>query len=654
MRVRGMLCVLGALAVSGSTVAAESGESIAKKAAKGNVKAPVLQMQVQRDGQVVTLPRTLPFLSAGTIAAAQHAPGVSAGDERLEGADAAGTGQDLPAPDLGVAPGSFGCSGRDSNGNTRVNQDCTFRRQAEETITFNPLDANNLLAGQNDSRVGFNQCGIDWSMDNGNHWGDLLPPFRQKLNNPAGQEPTPSDPNRHTIVGGPGTNHTYDVGSDPAVAFDALGRGYFSCVIFDAASNASGLYVAQSPPGAHGSFFFNITNRAFMVVEDNSPLVFHDKNFIAADRYPSSPNRGNVYVTWTAFRFTATGDYQQGPIFGSMSTDGGRHFSTPEDISASSDTLCFFGNFFDPTLSEHKCDFNQGSDPTVLPNGDLVVIFNNGNTPAGNPNGQQLGVVCHPTGNSANGTAHLNCTEPTKVGDDIITGEPQCDFGRGPEECIPGAYIRTNDFPRISRNTQNNHLYAVWQDYRNGEYDIQLSISKDGGHTWKEAGTVNPDRGLDHYFPAVEKALPGSSDRVGASYYRTQRIPNENTTPEGGFLSCNPNQGGDPKACSPGTGVKNSDYVLAGGTDRDTPYGFKVLSPVFPPPDGVQAGFNGDYSGLTINKGTEAHPIWSDTRNADPYTPANGVIRDEDVFTDTVDLPNGRERSGRGGDVGSH
>ena len=138
-----------------------------------------------------------------------------------------------------------------------------------------------------------------------------------------------------------------------------------------------------------------------------------------ADRYPSSPNRGNVYVTWTAFRFTATGDFQQGPIFGSMSTDGGRHFSTPEDISASSDTLCFFGNFFDPTLSEHKCDFNQGSDPTVLPNGDLVVIFNNGNTPAGNPNGQQLGVVCHPTGNSANGTAHLNCTEPTKVGDDI-------------------------------------------------------------------------------------------------------------------------------------------------------------------------------------------------------------------------------------------
>ena len=39
----------------------------------------------------------------------------------------------------------------------------------------------------------------------------------------------------------------------------------------------------------------------------------------------------------------------------------------------------------------------------------------------------------------------------------------------------PRPFIRTNDFPRITKdNTQNNHLYAVWQDYRNGEFDIQL------------------------------------------------------------------------------------------------------------------------------------------------------------------------------------
>jgi len=70
-----------------------------------------------------------------------------------------------------------------------------------------------------------------------------------------------------------------------------------------------------------------------------------------------------------------------------------------------------------------------------------------------------------------------------------------------------------------------------------------------------------------------------------------------------------------------------------------TPFDFKVVSPVFPPPNGIQSGFNGDYSGLTINKGADAHPIWSDTRNVNPY-PQNGVVNDEDIFTDNVGLPN--------------
>jgi hypothetical protein len=319
-----------------------------------------------------------------------------------------------------------------------------------------------------------------------------------------------------------------------------------------------------------------------------------------------------------------------------MSTDGASTWSTPQEISGISPTLCFFGNFFDPTQSPNACDFDQGSYSVALPNGDLEVIFNNGNTAAGNPNAQQLGVHCHPTGKSQDGSAHLNCAAPVKVGDDVVVGEPQCNFGRGPEECIPGAFIRTNDFPRITKdNTQNNHVYATWQDYRNGEFDIQLSQSMDGGLTWHEVGTVNPDTGLDHYFAAVDQS-PDRSDRVGVSYYRTDRVPNENTTPSGGFA---PGQ--------PGVQASNSDYVLAGGTGSATPYDFRVISPVFPPPDGVQAGFNGDYSGLTINTGTQAHPIWSDTRNASPDA-VNGVTHDEDVFTDTVGLPAGTGRTGTG------
>ena len=184
---------------------------------------------------------------------------------------------------------------------------------------FNPANHNNLLAGQNDSRVGFNQCGIAWSTDGGQTWGDLLPPFRQRFNNPAGMEPTPADPNRHTILGGPGTEHTYDFASDPGPAFDSQGRGFFNCVALDVNSNASILYVVESPLGAQGSFFLNIgsAGRSFIVVEDNDPNVSHDKPFTAVDIFPGSPNRNNVYATWTVFRFGCgpSGGYCSSPIF---------------------------------------------------------------------------------------------------------------------------------------------------------------------------------------------------------------------------------------------------------------------------------------------------------------------------------------------------
>jgi hypothetical protein len=126
----------------------------------------------------------------------------------------------------------------------------------------------------------------------------------------------------------------------------------------------------------------------------------------------------------------------------------------------------------------------------------------------------------------------------------------------------------------------------------------------------------------------------GRDDRNGASYYRTARVPGEDA---GGVFSL-----GDP-----GVGEENSDYVVAGGRGDDTPYDFRVVSPVFPPPDGNQTGFNGDYSGLTVNRGDLAHPIWSDTRNVNPF-PLNGVTHDEDVFTDSVGLPNGHGHGGHG------
>lgn len=613
----GVAVLLGGLLVSVPITAAAKDSPI-KRAAKGELRAAVIK--APGVSATSTFVKTAPFLSSGLLQAASEA---------LDRADA-----DSGAGSLSVSQSSLGCAQRNTAGNVRVNQDCTFRRQAEEGIAVNPMNPNNLIAGQNDSRIGFNHCGIDYSFDAGRTWGDQLPPFWQRLNrNPVG----------HTVLGGPPALRTYDAASDPAMAFDSQGRAFFTCVLFDVADNANGILVASSPAGAGGSFYNNVPQgtksspSAYVVVEDNNDAIGHDKEFITADAYASSPFRDNVYVTWTVFNFSCgpkKDQYCWSKIYFSRSTDHAVTWSKPMEISGTSPTLCFFGNVFDTSQSAHACDFDQGSDPIVRPNGDLVVIFNNSNTAANNPNSQQLGVVSKDGG--------LTWSAPIKVGNDVTVGEPLCDFGRGPEECIPGAYIRTNDFPRIAVNRSNGNLYATWQDYRTGKFDIQLAASTDGGKTWTEATSpVNPADGKDHYFAAIAVAAgnseqgdgeSGQSDRIGISYYRTNRIPNENVLPASGAF--------DP-AVDPGVQAEPSDYSLAGGHGLHTRYEAVKVSPTFAPPDGIQAGFNGDYSGLVL-VGTMAHPIWSDTRNLAPAGQLGpGPGHDEDVFTDSVRLPGG-------------
>jgi hypothetical protein len=104
-------------------------------------------------------------------------------------------------------------------------------------------------------------------------------------------------------------------------------------------------------------------------------------------------------------------------------------------------------------------------------------------------------------------------------------------------------------------------------------------------------------------------------------------VAGENITPPGGF--------------GPDVATKMSDYVLSGGRGQATPYRFEVLSPKFPPPDGIQAGFNGDYSGITVDRNGIAHPVWSDTRNRTPNPAFDKVTVDEDVFTAARPIPGG-------------
>jgi hypothetical protein len=86
-------------------------------------------------------------------------------------------------------------------------------------------------------------------------------------------------------------------------------------------------------------------------------------------------------------------------------------------------------------------------------------------------------------------------------------------------------------------------------------------------------------------------------------------------------------------------GATLGDYVLSGGWNLGTPFAFSVLSPRFRAPDSIQGGFNGDYTGLVVIGGGNAHPIWSDTRVRIPEPHFDHGTVDEDVYTDEQRLP---------------
>ena len=170
------VAVLGMVAAVAVQSAPATGESksigVVRAAALGKLKPAVLKTTTTVNGKATAVTKQMPFLSGGVIATAREAMGVGGSAASAASAAAAGNGN------VNISSNSVGCRNRNPDGNQRVNTDCFFRRQAETDIAFNPADPTNLLAGQNDSRAGWNQTGFDFSVNNGLYWGDELPPHR--------------------------------------------------------------------------------------------------------------------------------------------------------------------------------------------------------------------------------------------------------------------------------------------------------------------------------------------------------------------------------------------------------------------------------------------------------------------------------------------
>lgn len=516
---------------------------------------------------------------------------VSFDDERALGADVQSSGSSDAPPDATAT--ALGCANRGSLTNPRVNQDCTLRRQAEEQITVNPADATNIIAGQNDSRIGFNKCGFDYSLNSGTTWGDGLPPFFQHLS-PIG--------------------HTYDAASDPAVTVDGTGRAWYSCVLFDVASNATALAAVRSTPGLKGSAYSNIGAgpSPFIVAETASGTDFFDKEFIAADW---RSGHSEAYITFTDFLASPSckRSFNRGSFCGSpimLSKWTGSAWTAPIEISGHNAALCVGGSTFsNKQANADACNFDQGSFPVVLPDGSVYVAFNNFNTPT--LVDQQLGVHV---------SADLSTiSAPVRIGLDDESKAALCDFGRGPEQCVDSLNIRSDDFPALAVDHTSGHLAAVWTDTRigvTGKYDVVVSESSDGGVTWTDSagtGTVLTPAGTAAYsMPSVAITAPGG--KVVVSTYRANTAIH---------------------TAAVGDGTFGYGYLVKTGTTFGayTPASDSQTNPS-PQANAAQAGFLGDYSSIAAAPtGNRVYMTWSDTRNSNSAGP------DEDIFLFSVAIP---------------
>src|SRR5436190_635105 len=87
----------------------------------------------------------------------------------------------------------------------------------------------------------------------------------------------------------------FGFGSDPAVAFDQNGNGWYSSLVITADESASRVVVNRIPSTATSASGFQANNTG-LPLRGNSD--FADKEMIATDRIAGSPHFGRIYVVW--------------------------------------------------------------------------------------------------------------------------------------------------------------------------------------------------------------------------------------------------------------------------------------------------------------------------------------------------------------------
>ncbi len=509
-----------------------------------------------------------------------------------------------------------------------VNQDTAAAPQNETMIAVDPNNPNRVVAAANDyvtrtwscmvngvpcSALGDGYSGTYYSNDGGQTWAGLS-----------------SDPQHlGTLI--PGVEHLtggqYDAGGDPSLAFDSRGNVYYAGLGFDRTAPPNTVAVNKGTFDNSGALAWSMPT---FINQTTSPSTLNDKEWIAADWHVSSPYRDRVYVSWTRFKFNASnGNYVQSPIFFAYSTDGGKTFSTPQNIS---------GNVL----------YDQGSRPIVAYDGTVYVIFE----------GFTRLATLDSTYIVKSTDGGLSFGKPVKIAElqDVIP--------------LANTVFRNDSFP-AGAAAPNGDLYVAWTSLmsdsgglcptrtNNGCHASAVySKSTNGGASWSgpvpifpaldastriAVGYPAPDgltspapRRVDTQWPGVAVSPSGV---VYMSAYAADTVSPWQTCASGpvppvGRIACD----------VLGGYIHNArlNYYVTNITSGNVE---KVSTHPINTRNGFGGGFIGDYTSLAVGSDNVFHAMWTDTNNKQTVVWFYGfefvptVLNQEDVVTASGIIP---------------
>lgn len=301
----------------------------------------------------------------------------------IDPADLAGaTGSGIGPGQQGRQTTYCGAAGEAGSGvfDKDISCDSPIAPDDETPIAVNPANPNMLLAGSNDYQLNFTGSTVNvqvpsgWflSQDGGKTWIDGNLPLKGDL---GGGDPAPG----------------FDVKRNRAVfaslsfVCGQLARFCTRGNIMFATADLSKL--TGSPDDTLQWSDTTIGNGSGADI--SAQQIFLDKEWLAVDNNSASPNYGNYYVFWAAFRIEK-GGYDESPIMFTRSTDGGQKWSQPVEVSGRNPAYCTFqddandtngpsssqGNAEGPD-DPFACDQDEFVYPAVAPDGTLYAQWDN-------------------------------------------------------------------------------------------------------------------------------------------------------------------------------------------------------------------------------------------------------------------------------------